>query len=109
MNLGTKERCGCVSVKEDLLPSEGFASHPITLGRTKRKQESRGGSEAHPPLSCRVSQFTLSACWQLAIQIGVSPLSLPLRFPVARTRGNGPFYTIYGNKLKAAISPLENY
>lgn len=35
---------GCVFVKENLLPSEGFASHPITLRRTKGKQESREGS-----------------------------------------------------------------
>lgn len=101
MNLGTKERCGCVSVKENLLPSEGFASYPITEEQRENGKAEKAVAQTaleavkpHPSLSCRVSQCTLSACWPLAIQMSVSPLSLPLKFPVARTRGNGPFHTI---------------
>lgn len=114
------ERCGCVSVKENLILSEGFASHPITFGRTKRKTRkadkaiARSALEAmkpHPSLILQVSLFTLSAYWQLAIQMSVSlsPLNLPLKFPVTGTRGNGPFCAIYRKQVKAAISLSESY
>lgn len=64
-----------------------------------------------PPLPwSAVCQFTLSAYWPLAIRMTVSPpLSLPLKFPLAGTRGNGPFCAVYRSKVKAAISPSESY
>lgn len=42
--------------------------------------------------------------WQLTIQMTVSPpLSLPLKFPFAGTRGNGPFCAVYRSEVKAAF------
>lgn len=38
------EKCGCVSVEENLLHSGGLASHPVAFGRSKR--ENRKADEA---------------------------------------------------------------
>lgn len=114
------ERCRVFSVKENLLHHGGFASHPITFGRRKRKNRKTHkvialtaleAPKPPPPRISTVCQFTLSAYWQLAIRMTVSPsaLSLPLKFPFAGTRGNVPFCAVYRSKVKAAISPSESY
>lgn len=100
-------------VTEDLLHSEGFTSHPVPRGRGKGRRTGRQrkqwlrplqkpGTPSPPPV-LPASPLSLSAPWQLACQESVSPS--PLEFPVSGNRGNGPFGTIYRNKVTAAISP----
>lgn len=100
-------------VTENLLQNEGFASHPVPRGRRSggNREAEKAMAQTPPeagepptptPPVLPASPLSLSAPWQLAGQANASP---PLEFPVAGTRGNGPFGTIYRNKVTAAISP----
>lgn len=111
---GASEEMQCVSVNENLLHSGGLhhvQSHLVEeRGKNRKTQKAIVESalevpETPPPRSSTRGQFTLSAYWQLAIQMTVSPspLSLPLKFPFAGTRGDGPFCAIYRSEVKAAF------
>lgn len=103
-----------MSVTGNLLHGEGLTSHPVPCGRRKGRNREAGQAMAQtppeagdppppdPPSPACLS-LSLPAPWQLAGQVSVSPS--PLKFPVAGTRGNGPFGTIYRSKVTAAISP----
>lgn len=87
----------------------------VTSGHTWQEKGEEQGGQANKaiaqsgPLLPGPAPISLSILrgWQAGCPSDEC-FSLPLKFPVTGNRGNGPFCTIYRNKMKAAISPSES-